>query len=266
MKKKTTYLAFIIFLTALQLSAQCRLVRVDFSDTSNTIYYSYDTEGRLSMLKENGVYKGTIYRSEFHYAYNEKGKLLTIRRLDNDTLSLIRDLIYDNDIVKQIYTAYPLDTMTTIGFLTYNEKGQVIRYYGKSSKGDTLTFSYEYAPEGWLKRYTHLHTQIESCGRVDIRWDANQKIADDPMRLFFAGCPINNYWYIPVEPLSVKGNAKGYTRYSMDKDGHFVTKVEEGEVFDIKANAEGLWTENKFRNMMENKVITAYAFYEGCKN
>jgi hypothetical protein len=52
----------------------------------------------------------------------------------------------------------------------------------------------------------------------------------------------------------------------MDKDGHFVTKVEEDEVFDIKANAEGLWTENKWRNMMDNKVITAYAFYEGCKN
>jgi hypothetical protein len=42
-------------------------------------------------------------------------------------------------------------------------------------------------------------------------------------------------------------------------------KIKEWEVFDIKGNAEGLWTEKKYRDT-DNKMVTLHAFYEGCKN
>jgi hypothetical protein len=268
MKKKTTYLAFVAFLTAFQLSAQCRLVRTESADSSEKSYYFYDKQGRLSTEKSIIVIDGKRSQSDFTYAYNAQNQLVTIYAYQNDTLIRLRNLIYVNNVPTQLISTYPADTSMGIGTFFYNERGQVIRYFEKSSKGsNNRTISHEYAPEGWLKRTTIISSgTVYSQLMVEKTWDTNEKTIDDPNRLFFGGYPlIPNSFIIPPEPLSVKGNAKSYIQYDMDKEGKFV-KTTEGEVFDIKANTEGLWIENKYRIKGDPMVYTYRAFYEGCKN
>jgi hypothetical protein len=268
MKKLLTF--FLLFFAAVQMVAQCRLVRYEASDSSETIFYFYDKQGKLSVEKRIFNRDGNRSKSDFQYAYNAQNQLVTVLAYQNDTLIRLRNLIYVNNVPTQLISTYPADTSMGIGTFSYNEKGQVVRYFEKSSKGgDSRTISYEYAPEGWLKR--GISTSIgavyaESQWTVEPIWDADKKILDEPSRVFFAGYPlVPNSWILPIEPLSVKGDAKGIIQYEMDKTGKFV-KSFEGEVFDVKANAEGLWTENKFQVKGEKTVLTCRAYYEGCKN
>ena len=270
MKNKTTGFAFMLFLTAVQLSAQCRLVRVEAADSSETTSYFYDKQGKLSAEKLVAVMNGKRSTSYFEYAYNAQNQLLTIYAYQNDTLIRLRNLIYVNNVPTRLISTYPADTSMGLGTFFYNDAGQVVRYFEKSSKGgDSRSISYEYAPEGWLKRAiisANGVTYAQSQLIIERTWDVDKKIMDEPARVFFAGYPlIPSSWILPIEPLSVKGNVKGIIQYDKDKTGQFAPTLE-GEVFDVKANAEGLWTENKWRLKGNNTVFTYRAFYEGCKN
>jgi YD repeat-containing protein len=263
---KITITALLALVMTVQLLAQCRLVRTENTDSSEVNYYFYDKQGRLSAEKNIVITDGKRQQSDVLYAYNSHDKLMTIQCYTNDTITLIRNLIYEKDVLTRIVTAYPTDTALAIGRFFYNEKGQMIRYFGKSSKGDTLSITCEYAPEGYLKRDNLYFSGTKTHYMTEHIWDSEQKIMDDPSRIFFAGYPlIPSSSIVPIPPLSVKGNPKGYIQYNMDKEGKFV-KTSEGEVFDIKANAEGLWIENKYRIKGDPTVYTYRAFYEGCKN
>lgn len=262
---KTTFSILIALLTAVQLSAQCRLVRMETSDTSSTRFYYYDKQGRLSSEKGFKTISGKKLKSDIRYAYNDKNKLAAIQDFQNDTLSIIRNLIYDNDVIKQVWTIWADDTTVSIGQFYYNEKGQVVRLVDKTKNRDTFSVNYEYAPEGWLKSYIYLSSYPDNNGKEEIYWNADQKIIN-PNRVFFPGYPfMPNNGYAPIEPLSVKGNWKSRIQYKLDKEGKFI-KGDEHEVFDVKGNAEGLWTEDKHRIIGKDKIVTYRGFYEGCKN
>jgi hypothetical protein len=270
MKKKTTLSTLIIVFATIQMLAQCRLVRYEAADSSETIFYFYDKQGRLSSEKQMSTQNGKSKKSDFKYAYNAQNQLITVLAYQNDTLIRLRNLIYVNNVPTQLISTYPADTSMGLGTFFYNDKGQVVRYFEKSSKGgDSRSISYEYAPEGWFKRGISISsgvTYAQSQWMVETIWDADKKILDEPSRIFFAGYPlVPNSWILPIDPLSVKGDGRGIIQYEMDKTGKFV-KSFEGEVFDVKANAEGLWTENKFQVKGEKTVLTCRAFYEGCKN
>jgi hypothetical protein len=268
MKMKITITALLALVMTVQLMAQCRLVRTESADSSEKSYYFYDKEGRLSSEKMMVVMDGKQRKSEFQYAYNAQNQLVTIHAYTDDTLIRLRNLIYVNNVPTQLISTYPTDTAMGLGTFFYNEKGQVVRYFEKSSKGtDSRSISYEYAPEGWFKRgIINANGGLYTSLMIEHIWDSEQKIMDEPSRIFFAGYPLTpSSWIFPIEPLSVKGNVKGYIQYNMDKEGKFV-KTSEGEVFDIKANAEGLWIENKYRIKGDPTVYTYRAFYEGCKN
>jgi hypothetical protein len=265
---KITLTALMALVMTIQLLAQCRLVRTEISDSSEMSYYFYDKQGRLSAEKMLIIINGKRNKSEFQYAYNAQNQLVTVIAYQNDTLIRLRNLIYVNNVPTQLISTYPVDTSMGIGTFFYNEKGQVVRYFEKSSKGnDSRSISYEYAPEGWLKRgISNATGESYTSLMIERIWDSEQKIIDDPSRIFFAGYPlISSNFILPIDPLSVKGNPKFYIHYDKDKEGKFV-KTMEGEVFDIKANSEGLWIENKFRSKGDSTVYTYHAFYEGCKN
>jgi YD repeat-containing protein len=265
---KITITAFMALAMTVQLLAQCRLVRTENADSSEMSYFFYDKQGRLSAEQMITIMNGKRSKSEAQYAYNAQNQLVTIHAYTDDTLIRLRNLIYVNNVPTQMISTYPVDTSMGLGTFFYNEKGQVVRYFEKSSKGnDSRSISYEYAPEGWLKRgIINANGGLYTSWMIEHIWDSEQKIIDEPSRIFFAGYPlIPSSWIFPIEPLSVKGNAKGYIQYNMDKEGKFV-KTSEGEVFDIKANAEGLWIENKYRVKGDPTVYTYRAFYEGCKN
>jgi hypothetical protein len=236
-------------------------VRIETSDTSRTTHYAYDKQGRIAIEK-------TIYKEgdtwELRFFYDNKDKLISLRKVKNDTIVVIEEYVYKNNVLTQSFGVLPTDTLPVVGtgFFEYNPKGQLIHYAIKQTDGFTLSNSYEYAPEGWLKRWT-CRTSKDWNTVTDMIWDAHQTIIDEPYRLFFKDFPVMN-WRV-IDPLSVKGNWKGSIQYKIESDGK-LTKVEEDEVFDIKADAQGLWTENKYRNSSNNKVVTCWAVYEGCKN
>jgi hypothetical protein len=267
MKKTNIFIALICLLATLQLSAQCRLVRTELSDTSETQYYYYDKMGRLSSVKYEGFYEAKPFKTVLNFAYNNKDKVVSAEVFYDDTLFNVKNYLYEGDVMKQVFFISPQDSVLETGQLFYNPQGQLSHFFSKKTNGDTFSIHYEYAPEGWMKRATQKSNKLGSSFIKEIDWDVNQRIKDEPSNVFFAGYAISpmNYAVMPIEPLSVKGSLKSLTHYNIDKEGKPI-KSYGGEVFDIKGNAEGLWTENKFRNMMTNKVITAYAVYEGCKN
>lgn len=266
--KKTTTLTFLIAcVTAVQLLAQCRLVRVESSDTSETHYLSYDKLGRLSAYAIHVLSEGKTNKYAYRFAYNDRDKVVSNHVSYNDTIFNIRNYIYEGDVMKRIYFITPKDSVLETGEVFYNERGQVTHFFSKKTSGDTFSVRYQYAPEGWLKQLTQQSNKPENSFTLDHKWDANQSIMDDVARIFFAGyaiSPMNNI-VLSIEPLSVKGNLKGMTRYKPTKEGK-LEKDFDSEIFDLKANAEGLWIENKYRDTFENKVFTYRGFYEGCKN
>lgn len=215
---RQTLLVFIALVTTVQLLAQCRLVRYEAADSSETTFYFYDKQGKLSAEKLVAVMNGKRSQSDFQYAYNAQNQLVTIHIYQDDTLITLRNLIYVNNVPTQLISTYPADTSMGLGTFFYNDKGQVVRYFEKSSKGgDSRSISYEYAPEGWLKRGISTSSgtvYAQSQWMVETIWDADKKIMDEPSRVFFAGYPlIPSSWILPIAPLSVKGNIKGIIQY-----------------------------------------------------
>ncbi len=268
---KTHLTVLMLLLANLQAMAQCRLVRVESSDTSYTGYYTYDKWGKLISYKNVQTYENKTTKSEFQYAYDSDGKVISLQQRNNDTLLRLRHFIYEKGIMTKFYSIVLEDTLKLyVVQLFYNDKQQLIHLFSKASKNDTMSIDFEYAPEGWLKR----RKQQGNTGVVYISetsWNSDEKITDEPERILFAGYPIQllSPYPTPTEPLSIKGNAKGLTNYIIDKDGK-ETKTYQGEVFDVRANAQGLWLSNKVKgyDFTKNKetITTSRAFYEGCKN
>lgn len=267
---KTHLTVLMLLLANLQAMAQCRLVREESSDTSYTAYYTYDKWGKLISHKKVETYENKTTKSEFQYAYDSDGKVISLQQRNNDTLVRLRHFIYEKGIMTKFYSIVLEDTLKLyVVQLYYNDRQQLIHTFSKASKNDTMSIDFEYAPEGWLKR----RKQQGNTGSYisEISWNNDEKIIDDPGRILFAGYPTRllSPYQTPTEPLSIKGNAKGWTHYTIDKDGK-ETKTYQGEVFDVRANAEGLWLSSKYKNydFTKNKeTITTYrAFYEGCKN
>jgi YD repeat-containing protein len=265
MKIASTFWAVLI--TAFQLSAQCRLVRVESSDTSTTYRYYYDKLGRLSSSINEGIYQKETYKMQHHFAYNDKGKVVSVQAFYKDTLSNVKNYIYEGDKIKQVFFIDPKDTILERGQLFYNQQGQLSHYFCKKTNGDTISTQYEYAPKGWLKKVSQQSSKRENSFIWELNWDPNQDIIDEPSRIFFAGYPINPMAYMvyPIESLSIKGAWKSSVFYTINKEGKPLKDYDDEES-DVKSNAEGLWIENKYRNSSDNKIITLRAFYEGCKN
>jgi hypothetical protein len=267
MRTKTFLLLWVGFFIANSLFAQCRLVRIEMSDTSSTDYLSYDKLGRLAAYKSEFFAAGKINAYHHHFFYNEKDQLVSNQIWYNDTIVAIRNYRYDGDVMKGVYIITPKDSVLETGQLFYNERGQVNRFFSKKTNGDTFSVRYQYAPEGWLQKVTQQSNLPESCFIIENQWDANERIKDEPSFIFFAGYAISpmSRAVMPVEPLSVKGNLKSRAQYRINKENK-VEKMDENEVFDLKANQEGLWIENKWRDVLQNTVVTCRAIYEGCKN
>jgi hypothetical protein len=265
---KTSLSLLITFFIAIQLSAQCRIARIETSDSSNYCYFSYDKQGRIAIdktiYKENG--KNTIQETQF--TYNTNDKVASVQMTINDTLFLLQNWVYQKDKLTDIFATKPQDSTFSHIKIYYNKKGQAIRHFIRRNNGDTISSTYEYAPQGWVKRRIQTSNLPQYNHIIESGWDENQPIVDEPYRTFFAGYAFQPGYgsKSPVEPLSVKGNVTKWTLYKRDKDGK-LTKESEGETFDVKANQQGLWIENKFRGTWtKNAVITYRAFYEGCKN
>lgn len=261
MKKLSLFILILSLLTN-YLLAQCRIVRIETSDSTVT-HYTYNQQGKVSA--EKFISPERTEESRFQYDNN---KLIGFQYWVNDTLVRTFQFVFTQNLLSHTFTTkgkanMPLEFSTQY---YYNQKGQAIRCVRKIMDGDSIVNTYEYAPEGWVKRWTSISTDPNNSFRLDRYWDDNQKIVDDPMRLFFEGFPTTPGRYpLPIEPLSVKGNWKKSIWYKMDKDGNFIKDMEE-EIFDVKANKRGLWTGNKYRNSDDNKVVTHEAFYEGCKD
>ena len=267
---KTHLTVLMLLVASLQTMAQCRLVRVESSDSSSTKYYSYDKLGRLISYKNIYTLENQTTESKFQYAYDNNGKVISVQQSINDKLSRLTHFIYDNGIMIKLYSIEMRDTpLLQVGNLNYNDKQQLIHSFTRKSTNDTASFNYEYASEGWLKRMT---VHWRTGGFIsEYSWNSEEKINDDPERIFFAGYPLRllSPIIMPTASLSIKGNARGSTLYTIDKDGK-ETKTHQGEVFDVRANAEGLWLSNKYKDydFADNKetITTIRAVYEGCKN
>ena len=265
MKKTNIFFVLISLLTAIQLSAQCRLVRIITNDSTYTGEYFYDNQARLSSMKQRKVYDGKVYQSATAFAYNDQGKVVEAHHLLNDTLFGTRHFIYNNDRLVQVVDVYLADSTVLIGTFSYNDKGQLSQLYRKSNKGDTILTTYKWADEGWLKRYEERssYKHIESLA-IETEWDTNNMIKD-PERLFFEGQAIEfqQLYLIAHTPASVKGNIKSQKYYTLNKSGQFEL-TSTGKLFDFKANASGYLIENKYE--ADNHVQTFIGYYEGCKN
>jgi hypothetical protein len=265
MKKKTTLLLFIACVTAVQLWAQCRIVRITNTDSTYVVEYFYDKQERFSSMKQRNIYAGKVYQSVTAFAYNDKGKVVDAHHVLNDTLFGTRHFTYENDRLVQLIDVYLADSMVLIGSFSYNNKGQLNQLYRKSNKGDTILTTYKWADEGWLKRYEDRssYKYVENMA-VEFEWDANNTIKD-PDRLFFEGQTIEfqQLYLIAHTPASVKGNIKSQKYYTLNKSGQFELSST-GKLFDFKANTSNYLVGNKYE--ADNHVQTFMSYYEGCKN
>lgn len=265
MKKKITLTTLILLFIAIQIRAQCRLVRSISTDSTFVAEYFYDKQERLSSMKQRNVYEGKVYQSATAFTYNDKGKVVEGHHVLNDTLFGTRHFTYNNDRLVQLVDVYLVDSTVLIGTFSYNDKGQLSQLYRKSNKGDTVLTTYKWADEGWLKRYEDRssYKNIENMA-IETEWDANSTIKD-PERLFFEGQEIEfqQLYLIAHTPSSVKGNVKSQKYYTLNKSGQFEL-TSTGKFFDFKANASGYLSENKYE--ADNHVHTFMSHYEGCKN
>ena len=81
---KTHLTVLILLLASLQTMAQCRLVRVESSDSIDTRYYSYDKLGRLISYKQDYTYENQKTVTDLHYAYDSDGKVTSMTETVND--------------------------------------------------------------------------------------------------------------------------------------------------------------------------------------
>jgi hypothetical protein len=268
--KKIVSITIVLLLTSLCATGQCRLTRYESSDSSITGLFYYDSLGRLGRFKEIYRQKTDQDYKDVKFTYQDSNQLASFQVFRKDTLTESNFFLYEKKrIIQQFRINSKNDTIAVRNF-EYNDQNQLTNYRVKNPNGDTTHTLYEYAPEGWLKRLTRLSNDNFGSMITEYFWNLEEKIVDDPARIFFGDYPINPFYNlaIPVASLSVKGNFKGSVRYEMPKNGQNI-KTQEDEIFDVKANKLGLWTENKYKLVefpsQDTSIMTFYAFYEGCK-